>query len=149
MAEWWGREGESWQTGSDDKRERMQAFIEWLLTPSDSRSPNSRAKLAEAMGVVPQTLRNYQKDPWFQRELMRQGRESARVEKLPEILENLYQQAIDPLNPRSVQAAKVFIDHVEKVVPSEADSADIESMSEEELGKLVVALVEKLNGRPS
>lgn len=145
----WTKEEEradaSWKTGSDLKKERMARFVEWLLTPAELRNPPSKAKLAVELGVSEQTLRNYQKDPWFQRKLMADSRELARVEKLPDILETLYQQAVDPQNPRSVQAAKVFIEHVERVVPEDEAPIDVTSLSNEDLANLAVQLLQRIS----
>lgn len=149
--EWWGAaEGEpadaSWKTGSDAKRERMARYIEWLLTPADLRNPPSKAKLADELGVHPQTLRNYQKDPVFQRRLMEEGREMARVDRVPDILESLYRQAKDDQNPRSVAAARAFLEHVEKMVPQGDSVENVEQMSNEDLANLAVQLLQRVNG---
>jgi hypothetical protein len=134
MTDWWGagEEGASWKTGSEGKRERMVVYIEWLMTPVVDRDPPSKQKLADALGVTTQTLRNYEKDPFLQRRLRDEVRAVARVDKIPEILNRLYEQATDPQRP-STQAAKVYLDYVERQV-TEADGViDVESMSSEDL----------------
>jgi hypothetical protein len=110
----------------------MVVYIEWLMTPVVDRDPPSKQKLADALGVTTQTLRNYEKDPFLQRRLRDEVRAVARVDKIPEILNRLYEQATDPQRP-STQAAKVYLDYVERQV-TEADGViDVESMSSEDL----------------
>jgi hypothetical protein len=87
------REGESFITGSEAKRENMADYLEWLLTPAAERQPATKTALAEAMGVSLQTLRNYTKEPVFQRELAERARAIARVDRVPQIMENLYRLA--------------------------------------------------------
>jgi hypothetical protein len=102
------------------------------MTPVVDRDPPSKQKLADALGVTTQTLRNYEKDPFLQRRLRDEVRAVARVDKIPEILNRLYEQATDPQRP-STQAAKVYLDYVERQV-TEADGViDVESMSSEDL----------------
>lgn len=148
---WWGaaegeREDASWQTGSEVKQERIDRYVEWLLTPRGLRQPPSKTKLAAELGVTPQTLRNYDKDPLFQKRLVGESRGLARVDKLPDILESLYQQATDILNPRSVAAAKALLDHVEKLAPqSEKEAVDVTQMDTEALANLAVQLLQRIN----
>lgn len=149
--EWWGAaeaesDDASWKTGSEAKRLRMARYVEWLLTPAAERQPPSKAKLAESMGVTPQTLRHYQKDPVFQRQLQKDARALARVDQVPDILQSLYLQAIDQTNPRSVAAGKAFLDYVEKVTPGEDAPLDLENVTDEDLGRLAVELLQKLSG---
>ncbi len=144
--DWWGAaEGEpedaSWKTGSAAKEGRMARYIEWLLTPKALREPNSKAKLADELGVHPQTLRNYQKDPLFQRRLLEEGREIARVDQVPDILENLYNIARDPNHRQTVSAARTFLDHVERMVPPSGSTPDVKSMTSEELTEMAVRLL--------
>lgn len=159
----WGKEGESWKTGSQDKLDRMDEYLEWLLTPKDYREPPSKAKLAESLGITQQTLRNYDKDPHFQRRLMEDARTAAKVHKLPDLLEALYRIAqgenadgkrktnrfgeeVFPSPGASVSAAKVLIDHATALAPtSDVEAVDVKSMDQEQLANLAIALLNKLN----
>lgn len=130
---------ESWKTGFKDAQDRREAYLEWLLVPEAERKPPTKAQLAEELGVSTQTLRNYAKDPWVQRELIQRGRALARVERAQDVLTSLYAQAKDPANPRSVQAAKVFLEWISKTVddPTVGDLADL---SDEELEDALLSL---------
>lgn len=146
--EWWGADEDgdvSWKTGSDAKKDRIDVYIAWLLTPAGEREPSSKAKLAEEMGVTAQTLRNYQKDPTFLRRLQDDARAHARVDRVPDILEALYNQATDPLNPRSVAAGKAYLDYIEKIQPLVESDLNVEEMDDEQLASLAVKLLQKVS----
>lgn len=121
----------SWKTGSHEKRARMEKYLEWLLTPKAERDPSTKRELAERLEVTPQTLRNYQRDPWLQRELIQRGRAIARVERAQDVLDTLYDIAVDRENPRAVQAAKTWLQWVNTRVEPALDT-DIAEMDEEE-----------------
>lgn len=123
---------ESWKTGYKDTQDRKEAYLEWLLTPEAEREPRTKRGLAESLGVSTQTLRNYAKDPWLQRELIQRGRALARVERATDVLESLYRQAKDPENPRSVQASKVFLDWIARTV-DDPQLEDLAELSDEEI----------------
>ena len=131
----------SWKTGDPGKKERMEVYVDWLLTPSTERVPSSKRELAELMGVSTQTLRNYAKDPWLQGELVRRGRALNRVERASDVLDALYQQAVDTENARSVAAAKAWLDWVNQQVEPSLDT-DIANMDLDELEALAESLAE-------
>lgn len=135
-------EGESWKTGSEGKKERMAVYLDWLLTPESERTPKTKTALAELLGVSTATLRNYSQDSWLQSNLSERSRSTARVERLPSILESLYRQAVDPDNPRSVQASKVYLDYLAKT-EAITQATDFSNMSDAELKeKILQALSE-------
>jgi hypothetical protein len=129
----------SWKTGYPDAEKRKETYLEWLLTPEAERSPTTKRKLAEALGVSTQTLRNYAQDPLFQKALIQRGRTLYRVERALPVLDSLYRQAIDSDNPRSVAAAKVILEYISKVVDPDHES-DIHTMSDGALAKYYDAL---------
>lgn len=135
--------GESWKTGSEAKRQRQAAYIEWLLTPEAERTIRTKQELADEMGVSTQTLRNYAADPFVQSELARRSRSLARVERVQPVLDSLYEQATDPGNPRSVSAAKTLLDWIDKALDHQ-EATDVGSMSDEELYELLKAVETKL-----
>ena len=124
---------ESWKTGYSAAQKRREEYLEWLLTPEAERVPSTKVKLAEQLGISTETLRNYQSDPWFQREYALRGRSLLRVERAGTILDSLYTQAKDPDNPRSVQAAKVLLDWMSKSLDATVTEGDIVDLSDEEL----------------
>lgn len=138
------REGESWKTGSSAKREGIAEYLEWLLTPTAERIPPTKTELAELLGVSVQTLRNWSKDAWLQRELGERGRTLARVERAQDILDSLYEQARDPENPRSVQAAKVLLDYMDRPADQGA-TADPSELTDEELAEIALQILQRLS----
>ena len=163
--EWWGegQEDASWKTGSDAKRERIEQYIEWLLTPKDLREPSSKQKFSDELGVHVNTLRNYDKDPAFQRQLMKDARTVSRVNRLPDLLESLYRisqgqnadgktktnrfgEEVFPSPAASVTAAKTLIDHMTNLAPDEGEEAvDLESMDDDALANLAVKLLQRVS----
>lgn len=137
------KEGESWKTGSSQKREGVAAYLEWLLTPEAERTPSSKRQLAEHLGVTTQTLRNWAKDVWLQRELANRGRTLFRVERAADVLESLFNQARDEDNPRSVQAAKVLLDYVDRGTES-GPAEDLQEMSDEDLAQVALEILQRL-----
>ena len=124
---------ESWKTGYSEPQKRRETYLEWLLTPEAERVPRTKVAVAESLGVSTETLRNYQRDPWFQREYALRGRALLRVERAGTILDSLYDQAKDPENPRSVQAAKVLLDWMSKTLDAPVTEGDIAELSDEQL----------------
>jgi hypothetical protein len=132
----------SWKNGDPQKRERMERFIEWVLTPVASRIPDSKAGLAKEMGVSEQTLRNYQRDPVFQAQVKDRARALARVDRLPAILDALFETATGG-TPQSVAAARTLLEFMDK--PSQVDGkADVSEMSTDELVKVALELLHKV-----
>jgi hypothetical protein len=138
--DWWGEEGESWVTGSAAKQRRLEVYLEWLLTPKAERRPSTKRELAEVLGVTTQTLRNYAKDPWLQRELLTRQRTVFRVEKVGPVLDSLYAQATDPENRQSVSAARTLLEWINKSVEPSLPT-DMASMSDEELAEAAQSMI--------
>lgn len=132
--------GESWKTGSAAKRERMAVYVDWLLTPELERTPPTKQALADLLGVSLSTLRNYQSDRWLQTELAERARGEARIERLPAILASLYDQAIDRQNPRSVAAAKAYMDFL-KDTEEVRTLENLEELSNDDLMKVMNELL--------
>lgn len=94
---------DTWQ--SEERRERMDRLLEWYLVPQSERKPKTMKALAEQMGVTPETLRRYKKDAGFQRELLQRQRTENKVERVGDVLDMLYSQALEG----NVQAAKAWL----------------------------------------
>lgn len=132
--EWWGAEGESWKTGSADKRERQEAYIDWLVTPKGQRDPRTKKELAEQLGVTPATLRNYEKEPFVQREVVRRGRGLAKVERAADVLDALYARATGDTDKDSDAnaAARIWLDWIDRETRG-GEEADLSQLSDEDL----------------
>lgn len=134
--------GESWKSGSAGKRERMATYVDWLLTPESERTPKTKKDLADLLGITPATLRNYTQDAWLQKEIGNRAKATAKIERLPEILDSLFNQAVDEQNPRSVAAAGKYLDYLTKT-EEVRETADLTEMSDEDLVKLLSEILQR------
>ncbi len=149
--EWPFRQGESWKTGSSEKAERVEAYIEWLVTPEAEREPKTKTELAGLLGVSPATLRNYDKEAHVQREVIRRGRGLAKVERAAKVLDALFERALcSDKDAAANQAAKIWLDWVDKETARTDDGKSLESMTDEEfvahLAELQKAIADRMNG---
>lgn len=141
-------QGWSWKTGSPEKRRRVARFIEWCVTPEALRDPASKQGLADELGVHINTLRNYQRDPGFAKAVTDLTRARARFDRLPAVLDSLYEQARNPDNPRSVSASRLLIDFAMQE-DKEEGGLDASKMGQEELVKMALELLHKAQGEPT
>jgi hypothetical protein len=147
VKDWPFREGESWKTGSSLKKERMEAYIEWLITPRAERDPKQKQELAEQLGVTPATLRGYDKEPYVQREVLRRGRGLAKVNRAADVLDALYRRATDPESGSAGNsAAKIWLDWVDRAT-SQSDEVDLEDMDDEQLVEYMQRLLDQIEER--
>jgi len=116
------------------KLERQAAYLAWLLLPRDEREPRTKKAFAERLGVAPNTLLNYERDPDFTAEIRRRLGQAFRVDRLPAIFEALYQTAIEPENPRQVQAARALFEWLGRA--SEEGTSDLARYTIEDLERL-------------
>lgn len=127
------------------QREREQ-YIEWLAIPPNRREPASQEKMAKALGVTSDTLRNWKRDPRIISKVKGRIQGVIALNDLASIVETLKEQAFDASNPRSVQAAKVLIEMMEKGESRQAD-VPLTEMSNEELRKLAAELHDAVDER--
>lgn len=119
-----------------ENADKSSILIDWLLTPKELRNPPTLEKLATELGVTSATLRNWRKEPVFQREMTDRQRGVVRVDMLPAVIEALYRTAISG-TPQQPAAAKLLLDFMEKVQP--AKSIDVSALTPEELHELAMA----------
>lgn len=139
------REGESFQTGAQAKRERQAAYAEWLVTPEDQREPKTKTEFAKLWDVTTQTLRNDEREPFVQRTISERARAGFRAMNLPRVIESLTKIAVGesyvmakgelvPVsNSASVSAAKTLLDWAEKTSAVREDKIDLKGLTEQEL----------------
>lgn len=128
-------DGESWKTGSSLRRQRMEMYLDWFLTPASSRHPQSKVGFAESIGVAESTLWRYERDRWFQDELVNRRRGLFKVVDVQKIIENLVTIASDPDNKQAVSAARTLLEWSEKVGPQE-QGLNLAELSIQELMEL-------------
>lgn len=131
------REGESWKTGSSKKTERLEAYLDWMLTPQSLREPASKKAFADLIGVHESTLWRYEQDRWFQKEYMRRYRGVLKVVDVSDIVKAQVEIAKDTSHRSSTQAARLVLEWVEKNEDKQGQQFDLADLSEEELMELV------------
>lgn len=139
--EWEGESVVAWTKATSEKQDRLEIYLEWLLTPKPYREPSTKVELAERLGISTRTLRNYDTDPWLRRELIKRQRSAIAITEVGEVLESLLTQAKDPENGRSVQAARVIFDWLAR----SEDLQQVESMAEisdDDLQAMLAGLLE-------
>ena len=121
-------------------------YVEWLSLPPNRREPASQAKMAEALGVTEQTLRNWKRDPRITAKVKGKIQSVIALNDLSQIVDTLKEQAFDPDNPRSVQASKVLIELMRE---GEATSVDVplSDKTNDELKELVADLYDEFDER--
>lgn len=125
-------EGESWKTGSSSKRQRLEAYLEWAITPVELREPRLKKEFAESIGVTVQTLANYDRDSWLQKEVAKRSRGLFKATSATEVISTLTAIATDKEHKNAVTAARLLLDWMDRGV--EVDPSDsLESLSTEEL----------------
>ncbi len=114
---------------------RMEMYAEWLALPADAREPSTKKDVGKLLGISYETLKDYERDPRFQ--VMYRDRIAAefKVSKLGDVIHALGVQAVDPLHPRSVQAARLLLDWMDQHSSAEKDNslrnADLEEIRTE------------------
>jgi len=123
---------------SDDRMANMEAYVEWLLTPSSERSLRTKVAFAESLGVTTQSLRNYGRDPWVQSEMSKRGRALNKVERAGDVVTSLFEISQDSEQNASarVSAARVFLEWTDKAV-SDISPSDLQDMSFDELRAVI------------
>jgi hypothetical protein len=122
---------------------RHVRLVDWLVTPKSERQPRTLAGLAEELGVSDRTLRD-----WRERSDVRQlwEKRSREVvgspERAQEVIDALYQRAMDSQDAKQVQAAKLYLEAVDAIRPPTVeirDSRDLAKVTDEELQAMIAA----------
>ena len=96
------------------RMKRMEMYAEWLATPADVREPSTKKEAGERLGISYETLKDYERDPRFQTMYRDRIAAEFKVAKLGDVIHTLGVQAVDPTHPRSVQAARLLLDWMDK-----------------------------------
>lgn len=140
--------GESPFTGSEAKRERQDQYLQWLLTPKGMRKPKTKTALAEQLGVTLQTLHNYDRERSFQRKVANERARVGRVERAEDVLNALYQRALNDLEPGPANtAAKIWLEHTFTDLAEVTEDVDVQSMSDEQVMEMAMRVLGKLSER--
>ena len=121
---------------------RKQRYLTWLCTSVPDRNPKKLGDLAEELGVTNKTLFNWRtEDKEFMEEWeKRYKRGIGSPERKQHILDTLYKTATDPDDPKHVQAAEKYLNHVEDAKPGRMDVVvhkETANLSDEDLENLI------------
>lgn len=115
----------------------QQDFLEWLV--SFPRS-GSQAQWARDHNVDERTVRRWKKDPKFVKEWRAHAEElNLSIERVQEVLNNLYDTASTQQNASGVKAASLYLEYVGKFMPTKkvvVESDDLSGVSLDELARL-------------
>lgn len=137
-------DGENWKTGSSIKQANMELFAEWLLQPRSERDPATRNELAGQLGVTPQTLRNYEKEPFVINTLSARRRQSFKVSQLDEVLATLVRRATDPdAGAAGNTAAKILLDWSNEQT-AEMNAEQLAELSDSDLKQMLIAAYDRI-----
>ena len=118
---------------------RKEAYIDWLCTPPQERSPGSKQKYADMVGVATETLRRWEKQESFRKAW--EARSSDVVgspERHQSILDVLYQQALSG----DTKAAQLYLQATNKMAPptiTVKDDRKASQLSDDQLEELIAA----------
>ena len=128
-------------SAEQDLSKLRQRYMEWLLTPKAERQPATKRGIAEELRRSEKTLRDWEALPDFRAEWESRARTAmGGPERLKEIADALFAQALDPDSRKQVAAAKLFAELVGAHTPSAPEvnvNLDISKISTEELERFV------------
>ena len=101
---------------------RRDRFLEWLCTAPQDRMPHNQYELAEELGIDRNSLSDWKKDAEFLAAWEKKYRQTiGSPERAGQVMQSLYETAIDRTDPRQVQAAKAYMDQIEQAKPQKLD----------------------------
>jgi len=134
---------------------RHQRFVDWLTTPKSERQPVTMKELAVEFGVSDRTLRDWKERPAIRAVWEEQAKKVVgSPERAQDVLEAMYQRAVDSSDPKQVQAAKLYLEAIEAIKPPTVEVrsvSDLAKVSDDELQAMIAAtagqmLEERRNG---
>lgn len=131
------------------KPTELEYYIEWATLPEHQRPDElkTQAKLAKFLNVTEQTIRNWKKDPRVIERIRRTGISGVHIERYASLLDTAYQQAMDPQNPRSIQATKLLLEEMNRHLDMAESNKDLSGMSNLELKEMAARLYDEFDER--
>lgn len=131
------------------KAEAQEQFIEWLALPRSERQPPTYAALAEELGVSVASLYNWKKDPHVTDQVRARMRSVLGVEKLPDVIGQLYRVATGDgyKGSENVSAARTLLDWFERAAPPDSSHAPLSELSLKDLKQLAADLHDEVDER--
>ena len=128
----------------DEREWRQQALLDWLCTIKDERMPPTQEAFAEQIDVQVSTIQKWKKDPAFLARWEAQYRRTiGSPDRMKQVMDALFETAIDRTDPRQVSAAKEYRTAVEGVSPQQINvtGKPLKDMTDEEFNKIVAEYV--------
>ena len=127
------------------KSMEKQRFIEWYSTPDALKVPRLQKELAVELGVTPQTISAWKRDPRVM-SAVRGITQGEIVESLGEIVDSMKTIATDPTHKSSVAAARLLLDMLDKGEQM-VDTVPLGDLSDKELKELVAGVYDAIDDR--
>jgi DNA-binding transcriptional MerR regulator len=119
---------------------RQEAYIGWLCTPPSERSPSSKEKYADSIGVNISTLRRWEKKEVFRKEWQSKVDDvQGSPERSQRLLDTLYEKALGG----DIKAAQLYLQATNRMAPptlTVKSETNIGQLSDKELEDLISAV---------
>lgn len=127
---------------------RHQRLVDWLTTPKQERQPSTMKQLAVELGVHDRTLRDWKERPDVREKWEDQSRKViGSPERAQDVLEAMYQRAMDSTDAKQVQAAKLYLEAIDAIKPPMVEVrsvSDLAKVSDEELQSMIAATAQTM-----
>lgn len=119
---------------------RQEAYIGWLCTPPSERTPASKEKYADSIGVNISTLRRWEKKDVFRKEWQSKVDDvQGSPERSQRLLDTLYEKALGG----DIKAAQLYLQATNRMAPptlTVKSETNIGQLSDKELEDLISAV---------
>jgi hypothetical protein len=119
---------------------RQEAYISWLCTPPSERTPASKEKYADSIGVNISTLRRWEKKEVFRKEWQSKVDDvQGSPERSQRLLDTLYEKALGG----DIKAAQLYLQATNRMAPptlTVKSETNIGQLSDKELEDLISAV---------
>jgi hypothetical protein len=119
---------------------RQEAYIGWLCTPPSERTPTSKEKYADSIGVNISTLRRWEKKDVFRKEWQSKVDDvQGSPERSQRLLDTLYEKALGG----DIKAAQLYLQATNRMAPptlTVKSETNIGQLSDRELEDLIAAV---------
>lgn len=119
---------------------RQETYIAWLCTPPSERTPASKEKFADSVGVNVTTLRRWEKKDIFRKEWQSKVDDvQGSPERSQRLLDTLYEKALGG----DIKAAQLYLQATNRMAPptlTVKSETNIGQLSDKELEELIAAV---------
>lgn len=115
-------------------------YLDWLCTAPSERTPNTKTKLAEQLGINRKTLVRWESNPLFRKEWeTRVATIQGSPERTQRLLDTLYQSAING----DTKSAQLYLQATNRMAPPTVEIKNdrkTAELSDAELDELIAAM---------